>query len=195
MIRIILLIVMLFCVVGVGACDDDNTSVDGSDGDTDGDTDTDSDADSDSDGDACAEGESHLCGITAAHNRVRADVEPVPDVPLPALSWSSALASTAQDWADNCDFAHSGQGGVGENIFMGTTGYYDYQDVVDSWASEVEDYNYGDNSCSAVCGHYTQIVWRDTLEVGCGRAECSSGMDLWVCQYSPPGNWVGEKPY
>ena len=45
-----------------------------------------------------------------------------------------------------------------------------------------------------MCGHYTQIVWETTQKVGCAKIQCD-GFDLWVCNYDPPGNWVGEKPY
>jgi pathogenesis-related protein 1 len=45
-----------------------------------------------------------------------------------------------------------------------------------------------------VCGHYTQIVWRDTTSVGCAAQSCPQG-EIWVCDYSPPGNYVGQHPY
>jgi len=77
---------------------------------------------------------------------------------------------------------------------MGTTGFYNPKDVVDSWGNEIENYNYEDNSCSGVCGHYTQIVWATTKKVGCAKIKCD-GNDIWVCNYDPPGNWVGQKPY
>ena len=44
------------------------------------------------------------------------------------------------------------------------------------------------------CGHYTQVVWANTLSVGCGVAVCPTGTIV-VCNYAPPGNYVGEKPY
>jgi PadR family transcriptional regulator len=49
-------------------------------------------------------------------------------------------------------------------------------------------------SCRGVCGHYTQIVWSNTREVGCGVAR-DSNREVWVCNYNPPGNWIGERPY
>ena len=42
-----------------------------------------------------------------------------------------------------------------------------------AWVSEAADYDYATNTCSAVCGHYTQIVWRDTQDVGCGIKNCT----------------------
>lgn len=29
--------------------------------------------------------------------------------------------------------------------------------AVQNWYDEINDYNYDDNKCSAVCGHYTQV--------------------------------------
>ena len=54
-----------------------------------------------------------------------------------------------------------------------------------------------------VCGHYTQLVWRNSTLLGCAYARCTSNSpfqgvptwDFWVCDYSPPGNWVGQRPY
>ncbi|MCI5224143.1 MAG: SCP-like extracellular, partial [Candidatus Electrothrix sp. AR4] len=69
------------------------------------------------------------------------------------------------------------------------------QNVVDAWGNEITDYDYSDNSCHSVCGHYTQVVWKTTMEVGCGMATCNDKSQIWVCQYTPQGNMVGEKPY
>ena len=38
-------------------------------------------------------------------------------------------------------------------------------------------------------GHFTQVVWKDTRQLGCGVAMCDGG-EIWVCNYSPPGNFV-----
>ncbi|MEP2025583.1 CAP domain-containing protein, partial [Reichenbachiella sp.] len=97
--------------------------------------------------------------------------------------------------ASNCEFKHSG-GEYGENIWAGTEGAFEPTDVVNSWGSEITDYNYESNTCATDkdCGHYTQIVWKNTTQVGCGVATCD-GLDIWVCQYDPPGNFIGEQPY
>ncbi|PRQ00564.1 Cysteine-rich secretory protein family protein [Enhygromyxa salina] len=78
------------------------------------------------------------------------------------------------------------------------------EQIVASWAAESEHFNYASNRCAAgqVCGHYTQVVWRDSTEIGCAVARCSSnspfGGGEWfmaVCNYSPAGNYTGERPY
>lgn len=143
-----------------------------------------------------------LTGITAAHNSARSNVDPPASKPLPALSWDATLASDAQNWASNCQFAHS-HGPYGENIYasygMAVTG----ASVVDSWVSEKANYDYANNSCSGVCGHYTQVVWASSIRLGCALQVCSQNSpfgtggnwDLVVCEYDPPGNDLGQRPY
>lgn len=127
------------------------------------------------------------------HNYWRAEVD------VPPLQWSDLLATSSLKWAidleKKCQFKHS-ETNNGENLWKGTTGAFPTSDVVDSWASEKADYKYQKNKCQPgkVCGHYTQIVWKTTTTVGCAKTTCD-GMTTWVCQYDPPGNWVGEKPY
>lgn len=146
------------------------------------------------------EGNMLLNGITRQHNLARESVSPAASSPLPALAWSSTLAATAQAWADGCKFSHSG-GPYGENIYA-TSGTSTPTDVVGSWVSEKSKYNYANNSCSGTCGHYTQVVWAASLNLGCGVKNCtqnspfgSSSWQFWVCNYDPPGNFIGQKPY
>ena len=140
-------------------------------------------------------------------NAVRASVNPAPASPMPALIWSDAAAQVARAWANNCVYAHNaGRGNRGENIAANTpVGSWTPSNVVAAWAGEVSDYNYAANSCASgkECGHYTQIVWASTLRAGCAKTTCSTGSpfsgvtnwDFWVCDYEPPGNFVGQKPY
>lgn len=141
-----------------------------------------------------------LAGVTAAHNAARASVSPAPASPLPPLVWAPELAQTAQAWADRCKFGHSSSP-YGENIFAGS-GAYGAQAVVTSWVSEQKSYSLASNSCSGVCGHYTQVVWAGSLRLGCGVANCTQNSpfgggtwQLWVCNYDPPGNVNGARPY
>lgn len=134
-----------------------------------------------------------VAGITAAHNRARAELG------VPALTWSSELAAVAEDWArrlaaDGCGLQHRSDGRYGENLYAVYGTSASPQEVVDSWVSEAADYNYKKNRCKGVCGHYTQVVWRASQRLGCASARCSEG-EVWVCNYDPPGNFVGERPY
>lgn len=150
-----------------------------------------------------------LAGMVAAHNAVRASV--VTTSPLPALTWSDSLAATAQAWASQCVDVDSFRGiidhnpnrssghpwYVGENIYASTAMPTAAQ-AVSSWASEVADYDYASNTCAPnrVCGHYTQLVWRTTLFLGCARSDCPNltYRHSIVCDYGPGGN-TGGRPY
>lgn len=132
--------------------------------------------------------------VIDTHNEWRAKVG------VPPLTWSDELAGVAAKWAKElkkkrCELVHS-KFSYGENLFAGTSGYFDAAYVVNEWGAEVEFYNYKKNKCKPgeMCGHYTQMVWNTTTKVGCAKIKCGD-MDIWVCEYDPPGNWVGEKPY
>lgn len=136
-------------------------------------------------------------GTVAAHNAWRAQVG------VADLTWSNTLAEYAQNWANNlklmgCALAHNPNNEeYGENVYWSMGFTPTPQQVVDSWGSEIADYDYDANTCASgkQCGHYTQIVWRDTTEVGCGKATCDGDQTVWVCNYHPPGNIIGQKPY
>jgi hypothetical protein len=108
------------------------------------------------------------------------------------------LAARSQDWADTLlargQFFHRPNSTYGENLFEITGATASPAQVVGAWAAESRNYDYTSNRCSGVCGHYTQIVWRDTKEVGCAVAR-RRGREVWVCNYDPPGNWAGRRPY
>ena len=143
-----------------------------------------------------------MAGTTEAHNAARQNVQPPADPAIPPLGWSDDLAAVARGHAEKCTFEHSG-GPFGENLFAAVGVVPTPQDVVNSWVSEVADYDYASNSCSGVCGHYTQVVWRDSVSVGCAAMSCTQNSPFggsdpwinWVCNYDPPGNFVGERPY
>ncbi|MBK7533984.1 MAG: Fis family transcriptional regulator [Myxococcales bacterium] len=144
-----------------------------------------------------------LSGTLAAHNQVRAQVG------LPALTWDPALAAVAKTWAARCidvqdpiglvdhnEGRSTGGAYVGENIY-GSSGSATGPAAVASWASEAANYNYASNTCSDVCGHYTQLVWRETTKVGCALQDCARlqyGRTV-VCNYAPGGNINSRRPY
>ncbi len=128
------------------------------------------------------------------HNKWRTDVG------VTDLVWSNQLATVAQEWANKlakkgCDMEHSNSE-YGENLYW-SSATANPIDVVDEWASEIKFYKGQiiSNSNYMKFGHYTQVVWSETTEVGCAYATCKDGEVIWVCNYNPPGNYLGEKPY
>ncbi len=151
-----------------------------------------------------------MVGMTAAHNRLRAMVGA--DPALPPLTWDPDLAAIAQAYSERlastgCGLTHSSNG-YGENLYWQRGLHVSAADVVESWYEEVACYTYGkfmrgdacDTACTDAmnasgCGHYTQVVWRNTERLGCGMATCSSGAEIWTCNYDPAGNYIGQYPY
>ncbi len=83
---------------------------------------------------------------------------------------------------------------------MGTSGAFNYTQMVDSWGEEKKFFINGTfPKVSSTknwrdVGHYTQIIWQNTNQVGCAITR-AGGNDILVCRYNPPGNWVGELVY
>jgi pathogenesis-related protein 1 len=130
--------------------------------------------------------------LLRVHNAIRQQMS------LPPLQWSAALASFSQRWANTMIrrniAAHNPNSPYGENIFITGPGAMPTK-VVREWAAESADYSYSTNACAGDdCGHYTQIVWRNSERVGCGVAH-SHQREVWVCSYDPPGNYSNEWPY
>jgi len=130
---------------------------------------------------------------------------------VPPLAWASDLAARAQARAAHlashgCDIVHGPlPADVGENLcWVGpvrAVGRKDELDavtptwVIDKWGAESADYSAESDTCAPNrhCGHYTQIVWATTAQVGCGMAVCPTLGQVWVCNYRPRGNIRGRR--
>lgn len=147
-----------------------------------------------------------LAGLVAAHNAARAEVGVGP------LVWDPDLAAIADAWVRQCRDVDAPTGlvdhnagrsngyptYVGENIY-GSSGQASGTAATASWVAEKANYDYASNTCAAgrVCGHYTQVVWRNTTKVGCALYTCAGlryGSTV-VCNYAPGGNVNGQRPY
>jgi len=142
-----------------------------------------------------------------AHNCARRTVVPAARSPIAPLTWNSAVATIAQTYSNTCVYQHSGRLGYGENLFAAASSEprssVTMKDAVIDWFGEQPHYNYAKNTCSGVCGHYTQVVWATTSQVGCGLTRCTQNSPFgqrypnWyfvVCNYLPAGNG-GGRPY
>lgn len=139
--------------------------------------------------------------VLAAHNLERESLG------IGALQWNPALAASAQRWADHLaatgGFEHAPENYAdpeGENLWAGTRGYFSPEAMVSAWVREKRYFRQGtfpNNSTTGRVediGHYTQLVWRATGQVGCARA-ASASEDILVCRYSEAGNYRGERPF
>ncbi|CAO2815857.1 unnamed protein product [Amaranthus hypochondriacus] len=129
-----------------------------------------------------------------AHNAARSAVG------VGNIQWDEGVANYARQYANqrigDCAMRHS-SGPYGENLASGSGAFMTGTAAVQMWVNEKVNYDYNSNTCAPgkVCGHYTQVVWRDSVRVGCARVRCNNGWYFVTCNYAPPGNYVGRRPY
>lgn len=118
-----------------------------------------------------------------AHNAARARYGAAP------LLWSRTLANYAQTVSNTCRFAHS-NGPYGENLAIGPG--LSCKTSVDLWVNEEKQYPPGGTpGFSEATGHFTAVVWKNSVQVGCATRLCS-GRNFVTCSYYQPGNVIGQ---
>ena len=134
-----------------------------------------------------------------AHNIARVDAG------ASLLVWSDRLARDAQHWADTLAarnlYQHAApeqRKGQGENLWRGTRERWSPWEMVGFFVEEKRHFRAGDfpnvsqtGQWSDV-GHYTQIIWPETREVGCAIARTHVD-EVLVCRYWPAGNVWGQR--
>jgi len=151
--------------------------------------------------------------FVTAHNNARGGtLNPPPAPALPPVSWDPILADSAYNYLAKCKssdgnmVAHNanrssdyvalgGTGYVGENIYAMQGAAAKPSAAVNMWMGEASSYDYATNSGNA--GHYTQVVWRASVRIGCAIVTCPSVKysNTILCDYAPGGNMSGQKPY
>ncbi|XP_053604166.1 venom allergen 3-like [Plodia interpunctella] len=133
------------------------------------------------------------------------------------MIWDDELAAKATKWASRNSFQHnpdntigSGRFRTGENLYVFSTTNrnqkINLQATLDSWFNENKDFTYGpiwidhfNREDGVQIGHYTQMVWSDSVYVGCGISQFSRNPGwtsyMVVCNYGPAGNIIGSVPY
>lgn len=132
------------------------------------------------------------------------------------MLWDDELAEKAAQWAAQNGQGHnpdktipSGRFTTGENLYwysaMNSNQELNVDNALESWFDEHKMFKYNqiessdfDGSKSYQIGHYTQMVWSETVLVGCAVSKTKEGdwdNFLVVCNYGPAGNFMGEYPY
>jgi pathogenesis-related protein 1 len=140
------------------------------------------------------------------------------------LQWSPQLATYAQSWANHLaeiDRAEHRQlrsdnplapGQTAGETIAGPADFppFTVKDAIQLWINEKVYYHYDQDDglagysssppgCTAprgaVCGHFLQVIWKNTQFVGCGSGTAADGSIYIVCNYIPSGLFSGQKPY
>ena len=114
-----------------------------------------------------------------------------------SLTWNWTLADYAADYAakafdcNNVQLIHS-SGPYGENL---AAGYVGGIEPTDAWYDEIKDYDYNNPGFSEATGHFTQLVWKTTAQLGCAMVKCDNEWRQYtICEYNPRGNLVSSNP-
>ncbi|KAK4254082.1 hypothetical protein QN277_009511 [Acacia crassicarpa] len=126
------------------------------------------------------------------HNAARGNVG------VPPIVWDATVAEYAQNYANlrkaDCQNRPS-NGKYGETIHV-FPGDMSGADAVKTWVAQKAYYDYNTNMCvGGECHSYLQVVWRNTIRLGCAKVRCNNGGTFIVCDYDPSGNIPGQRPY
>jgi uncharacterized protein YkwD len=117
----------------------------------------------------------------------------------PPLVLSPQLNAVAQRHAEQLartnQLAHSEQEHYGENLYASHTSNSippRPEAVVDSWYNEIRHYDFNQPEFRPDTGHFTQVVWKGSHELGMGIAQASDGTWYVVGNYRPPGNIANQ---
>lgn len=108
-----------------------------------------------------------------------------------AQAYSEKLASERSMYHSDNDYNGSP---LGENLYacwgsgqITITG----ADATDSWYSEVSDYDFNNPGYKSGTGHFTQLVWKNSKQLGCG-VSCQNSYCSVTCNYYPAGNYLSQ---
>lgn len=74
------------------------------------------------------------------------------------------------------------------NIFIIIIG----NEPVDKWYEEISVHDFNNEPTDLRSGHFTQVIWKGSRELGVGVAKSRNGQIFVVAWYTPPGNYIGS---
>ncbi|KAK9765644.1 sterol-binding protein [Basidiobolus ranarum] len=138
-------------------------------------------------------GFSALLDYVDSHNTKRSLHQDTPN-----LGYSAEMEGYARNAASRCIFEHTRSG---ENIYALFGGNApSFSDAINSWYAEISKYDYNNPVFGMATGHFTQVVWKSTANVGCASNYCQNmrinneyraGYIIY-CNYDPPGNYPNQ---
>ncbi|XP_046414084.1 uncharacterized protein LOC124176607 isoform X2 [Neodiprion fabricii] len=119
---------------------------------------------------------------------------------VPPLRINKQMCKSSQDWANilavKGRLEHRTNIDYGENLFCmwssNPKNIVSGEEPVNEWYAEEAQHQYGKEPTTLKTGHFTQVVWRDSSELGIGMARNRNGEIYVVCNYNPAGNFLGS---
>ncbi|XP_012340177.1 uncharacterized protein LOC100872406 isoform X5 [Apis florea] len=119
---------------------------------------------------------------------------------VPPLRLNKQLCKTSQDWANilatRGRLEHRANTDYGENLYCMWSSnpktIVHGDEPVNEWYAEEGQHQYGKEPTTLKTGHFTQVVWKDSTELGVGMARNRNGEVYVVCNYNPAGNFLGS---
>ncbi|XP_073974479.1 uncharacterized protein isoform X2 [Rhodnius prolixus] len=118
----------------------------------------------------------------------------------PPLRLSKKLCKYSEEWARHLanrgEMIHRSESEYGENLFLvwSSSGNVkvDGSEPVENWYAEIKDHVFNKEPTTLKTGHFTQVIWMESEELGVGIATSKTGQVFVVCNYNPPGNFIGS---
>ncbi|HUR03611.1 MAG TPA: CAP domain-containing protein [Nonomuraea sp.] len=140
-----------------------------------------------------------LAEALAAANAHRAKHHAPPLVLDPELvEYARSRAASRSEYPDT-EAGHDGlREGTGENLFWGAGSKkrpLAPGKAVAEWYDEIKGYDFGDPENVADCGHFTQLVWKDSRRMGAGRVAGQGSVffeTYIIFVFEEPGNKPGR---
>ncbi|XP_020619195.1 Golgi-associated plant pathogenesis-related protein 1-like isoform X2 [Orbicella faveolata] len=113
---------------------------------------------------------------------------------VPSVTWSTKLQKEAQDWADylaaNNKFHHSPKNPG--NLYLSAYKPREYcSDAIWWFHNEEKYYNYSNPRYVVAAGHFTQLIWKNSKQIGAAFAVRKDKRLVVSIKYKPGGNVIG----
>lgn len=115
----------------------------------------------------------------------------------PSLTINHELNQIAQNYANilaqTNTFKHSGNtfhgNPLGENLYKCIGVQLTGTKMTQAWYNEIKDWDFNKAEFTPGTGHFTQLIWANSREVGFGIAQAEDGWYYGVANYYPAGNY------
>ncbi|KAM8704589.1 hypothetical protein ACLKA7_009100 [Drosophila subpalustris] len=110
----------------------------------------------------------------------------------PDLVLNQSISHECEEFAKSHtddDTLWNSNGQYGENICLT---YGNPISCVKTWYDESKNYNYFRGLYSPHTAHFTQVVWKSSIDFGAGKHRSREGLTFVVARYNPAGNVKGQ---